>query len=220
MNLKTLTKCTYATMTLVCMSTQSVSACGSQPFVGEICTFASNFCPNGFANTNGQLLPISQNTALFSLLGTQFGGNGTTNFALPNLQGRVAVGVGTGGGQTVDVGQQFGAATTTLSTSQLPSHAHGFNVNTTITTNMSASTASGTAIGPSPANNYLGTATGTTKIYTGNHANLVPLGGGTGTATISGNTNAAGGSQPIPTQPPSLGITYCIALNGIFPSHP
>lgn len=220
MNLRTVTKYISATtLALIWIGgTQSVYACAQTPFLGQLCTVAFNFCPTGWTLANGQLLPINQNQALFALLGTQFGGNGTTNFALPNLQGRVPVGAGTGAGQTVVIGEQFGAPTTTLTTSQLPSHTHSFNVNTTIQTNMSASTASGAAIGPSATNNYLGTATGTTKIYTSTHSNLVPLGGVTGTAAISGNTNATGGGQPIATQPPSLGITYCIALQGIFPS--
>lgn len=209
-----------AAVALICIgSTQSVYACAQTPFLGQLCTVAFNFCPTGWALANGQLLAINQNQALFALLGTQFGGNGTSNFALPDLQGRVPVGQGTGtSGQSVVIGEVFGSPTTTLTTSQLPSHTHSFNVNTTVSTNMSASTASGTAIGPSPTNNYLGTATGTTKIYTNNHSNLVPLGGSSGTATVSGNTNATGGNQPIPIQPPSLGITYCIALQGIFPS--
>lgn len=209
-----------ATCVLICIGgTQSVYACGSGPFLGQLCTVAFNFCPTGWALANGQLLSINQNTALFSLLGTQFGGDGQTTFALPNLQGRVPVGMGNGVGlPSVTIGEVFGTPTTTLTVAQLPSHTHSFNVNTTITTNMNASTASGAAIGPSPANNYLGTATGTTKIYTGNHSNLVPLGGGTGSATISGNTNATGSNQPISIQPPSLGITYCIALQGIYPS--
>ncbi len=219
MKLRTVTKYMSATCLLIGMCTQPVYACGANPFLGQLCTVAFNFCPTGWALANGQLLSISQNTALFALLGTQFGGDGQSTFALPDLQGRVPVGMGTGAGlSTVNIGDKFGAQTTTLTTSQLPSHTHSFNVNTTVSTNMSASTASGTAIGPSPANNYLGTATGTTKIYTGNHSNLVPLAGGSGTVAISGNTNATGGGQPIPTQPPSLGITYCIALQGIFPS--
>jgi microcystin-dependent protein len=101
-------------------------SCGiSSPCIGSIATFAGNFAPSGWQFANGQVLPISQNTALFSLLGTTYGGNGTTNFALPNLQGRIPIGTGTGAGlSNRTLGEQTGNSTVTLNPSQLPSHTH------------------------------------------------------------------------------------------------
>src|SRR5947209_8060302 len=97
----------------------------SQPFLGMIILFCGNFAPRGYALCNGQLLAIAQNTALFSLLGTYFGGNGQTTFALPDLRGRVPVGTGQGPGlSNHDLGQLSGSEHVTLTTDQMPSHTH------------------------------------------------------------------------------------------------
>src|SRR5262245_53022514 len=97
----------------------------SEPFLGEIRTFGFNFAPTGWAMCNGQLLAIAQNTALFSLLGTQFGGNGQTTFALPNLQGRVGIHEGQGAGLSqYTIGQVGGTETVTLTVNQIPAHNH------------------------------------------------------------------------------------------------
>src|SRR5439155_18983562 len=97
----------------------------SEPFLGEIRLFGFNFAPRGWAFCQGQLLPIAQNTALFSLLGTTYGGNGQTTFALPDLRGRVAVGFGQGPGlSNIDLGQVSGAETATLTQAQMPAHGH------------------------------------------------------------------------------------------------
>jgi microcystin-dependent protein len=104
----------------------------SDPFVAEIRMFGCNFAPTGWALCNGQLLPISQNTALFSLLGTFYGGDGKSTFALPNLQGSVAIGQGQGTGLSQRfVGEQSGIETVTLLQTEIPSHNHGFNALTT-----------------------------------------------------------------------------------------
>src|ERR1700754_4959277 len=98
---------------------------GVDPFIAEIRIFPFNFAPQGWAMCNGQLLPISQNTALFSLLGTQFGGNGTSNFALPNLQGNIPIGFQQGPGLTpYSMGDTGGGQSVTLTSGQLPSHTH------------------------------------------------------------------------------------------------
>ena len=98
----------------------------SNPFVAEIRMFAGNFAPRGWAFCNGQILPISQNTALFSLLGTYYGGNGRSDFGLPNLQGSVAIGNGQGPGLSLhDLGETAGSAGVTLLTSEIPAHTHG-----------------------------------------------------------------------------------------------
>lgn len=103
----------------------SAMACGSEPYLGEICTFAFNFCPNGFLPADGRQLPISNYQALYSLLGISFGGNGTTNFNLPDLRGRVAVGTGTSDyGTTTQLGQKGGNQNFTLAANNLPAHTH------------------------------------------------------------------------------------------------
>jgi len=105
------------------------------PFVGEILLFPFNFPPRGFAFCQGQLLPIAQNTALFSLLGTIYGGNGTTHFALPNLQGRIPVGFGQGSGLTNhDQGETGGSETIALTTAQMPLHTHAISASSVMPT--------------------------------------------------------------------------------------
>src|SRR6266496_4801959 len=111
----------------------------SSPFVAEIRIFAGNFAPTGWAQCNGQILPISQNTALFSLLGTTYGGNGTSNFALPNLEGSAPLQQGQGPGLSVyDWGETTGTETVTLLQSEIPAHQHFFMVTTTAGTTESA----------------------------------------------------------------------------------
>ncbi len=202
---------------------QSAFACGSDPFLGEVCAFGFTFCPKGYANTSGQLLPISQNQALFALLGTTYGGNGQTTFALPDLRGRSIVGQGQGPGlDQVFVGEATGANSTTLTVSQLPTHSHSFTPSSTaLQVTINASTAAGTASVPSNGANYLGAVNATAgapKLYTGTHSSVVALGGATATGMTNGTVGATGGNQAIPTQSPALGLTYCIALQGIFPS--
>ena len=173
----------------------------SAPFVAEIRIFPYNFAPQGWALCNGQLMPISQNTALFSLIGTFYGGNGTTNFALPNLQGSVPVHQGQGSGLTpYPVGATAGAATVTVTTEQLPAHAH---------TPLQSFQGRGPAPHDTPvAGDALTTSKGTTP-YAPGAAN-----------TQLGPTSLAvtGGGQPHTNLMPSLTLTFCIALQGIFPS--
>ena len=173
----------------------------AEPFLAQINIFAFNFAPRGFAACDGQILPISQNTALFSLLGTTYGGNGTSNFALPNFQGRVPVHQGQGTGLSPYVlGQSGGVSTVTLSTAQMPAHAHGVqclagggNSNTPVNNGFAQVTA-----GRGMVNLYAATSDGTTM----NAAALTSAGGG------GAHNNMA----------PFLGLSFCIALVGIFPS--
>ncbi len=164
----------------------------AEPFLSEIRLFSFNFAPKGWALCNGQLLPINQNQALFALLGTTYGGNGQTNFALPNLQGRVPLHVG--GGHTL--GEPGGEQAHTLSIPELPQHAH----------TAQASAAAGTQ--NVPANNLM-LSQRTAEIY---HA---PSNLG---AMIGGTLASAGGSQAHPNLQPYLVINFSIALQGIFPS--
>lgn len=167
----------------------------SEPFLGEIHIVPYNFAPRGYAFCAGQLLPIAQNTALFSLLGTTFGGNGTTTFALPDLRGRVIVGAGQGPGlANIDLGQVGGSETATLTQNQLPAHSH------------LASATQAAATSTRPANRF--PATGPAVYADASD-------GSTLNAAFVKNT---GGSQPFGIRDPFLGLNYIIALAGIFPS--
>ena len=177
----------------------------SEPFLGQITVFPYTFPPHGWADCAGQLLPISQYSALFSLLGVQYGGNGTSNFALPDLQGRIPVGQGqlTGGSDYV-MGETAGSETVAVTSSALPSHSHSLN----------ATTAHGTTnepVGNLLATSFTGTPHSSNKgdIYNATAAD---------TALAPTSIAPAGGSQPHNNIQPSLVLRYCIALQGIFPS--
>jgi|SRR5581483_2023455 len=165
----------------------------SEPFLGELRLVSFNFPPKGWAFSNGQLLPINQNQALFALLGTMYGGDGQRTFALPNLQGRAPIHVGQGFTQ----GQVGGEYAHTLTTQEMPAHIHVLQAQNT-PANLT-----------SPQNNLLGNAP-SLNIYT----NAVNPSGTLTPATI-GNV---GGSQPHANQSPFLVLNWIIALQGIFPS--
>lgn len=176
-----------------------------EPFIGQIQLFGFNFPPKGWAQCNGQILPIAQNTALFALLGTYYGGDGVTTFALPDLRGRVAVGYGNGPGlQPYTIGELGGVESVTLTTTQIPAHNHIINVSNAEGTSNTAS------------NNYL--ATGTTVIERGTKvpANIYGTAAG-GTLNLA-TVGMLGGNQAHPNIQPYLALNYCIALVGIFPS--
>ena len=166
------------------------------PFVAEIRLFPFNFAPKGWALCRGQLLPITQNTALFALLGTMYGGNGTSNFALPNLEGAVALHAGQGPGLSDYVqGQTGGAEAVTLLTSEMPSHIH----------QAACSSTQGNDYGP--AGDFWA------PDVTGN-----PQYGATADLTMAADAaGAAGSSQPHNNMQPYLVLNYCIALQGVFP---
>ena len=174
----------------------------SEPFVGELKIGGWNFAPRGYAMCQGQLLPISQNTALFSLLGTFYGGNGTSNFQLPDLQGRAAMGMG----NSAFIGEASGAETATINVNSYPSHNHAFNVN-------SAAAGLGQAT-----NNFLASTTpappATAQIYAP-PGTLVPLNSSNSPPALGPST---GGSSPHQNMQPFLTLTYVIALQGVFPS--
>jgi microcystin-dependent protein len=177
----------------------------SEPFVGQITLYPYDFPPLGWADCAGQILSIGQNTALFSLLGTNYGGNGTTNFALPDLQGRVGVNQGTGPGLSpYFVGENGGQETVTLQQAQSAAHSHSLN----------ATTAHGAS--NAPAGNLL--AAGITGA--GREANTAGIyNAATPNATLTANSVAnAGGGQPHNNIQPFLVLRYCIALQGVFPA--
>ena len=162
----------------------------SEPFLGEVRMFSFNFPPKGWAFCNGQLLAINQNQALFSILGTTYGGNGQTNFALPNLQGRVPLHTGNG----INLGQAAGESAHTLTLQELPQHTH-------------VPASGGAANTASPASALPGQNT-SQSFYAGNpNTNMNPA-----------DITATGGSQPHDNMSPYLTLTFCIALQGIFPS--
>lgn len=163
----------------------------TEPFIGEIQLFPFNFAPRGWAQCNGQLLPINQNQALFALLGTMYGGNGVTNFALPDLRGRVPVGVGGGFVQ----GQRAGEETHTLNVAEMPAHVH------------QAIASSAPPSSPNPS--------GATWANTGGDAYE-----SVANAPMANNAiTPAGRSQAHENRSPYLALNFCIALQGIFPSH-
>jgi microcystin-dependent protein len=169
----------------------------ADPFVAEIRIFPFNFAPKGWAWCDGQLLPLSQNTALFSLLGTTYGGNGKSNFALPDLQGRAPMHPGQGPGLSLhDLGETGGSDTVTLLQSEIPAHSHG----------TSASAADGNV--QSPAGQKLATGVG----------GIVPYAAPGAVTPLSQNAlPPAGGSLPHNNMQPYLTFYFCIALQGVFP---
>lgn len=162
----------------------------STPFIGEIRVFGFAFPPKGWALCNGQTLPINQNQALFSLLGTMYGGDGRTTFQLPNLQARMPVHQGNGFTQ----GAAAGEAAHTLITTEVPAHNH---TATGVTTNASTSSAAGATWAASTKN---------------------PFAAAASTTMSPGALGNTGGSQPHDNMPPYLTLNFCIALQGIFPS--
>jgi microcystin-dependent protein len=168
------------------------------PFVAEVRIFPFNFAPKGWAFCDGQLLPISQNTALFSLLGTTYGGNGTSNFALPNVQGNAPMHPGQGPGLSLhDLGETGGSDTVTLLESEIPSHSHSLNA------------APNVALVKLPGANVSMARSKNGNAYSDQPGNLVAM---------NGNTVApAGGDQPHNNLQPYLTLNFCIALQGVFP---
>lgn len=169
----------------------------TSPFIGEIQMFGFNFNPRGWGFCNGALMPIAQNTALFSLLGTTYGGNGQTTFQLPNFAGRAGMSQGQGPGLSQRfLGETDGENTVTLTTNQLPTHRHVLRA-----TNGSGSVSSPSNAIPAQSEDQL--------LYdTGTDAAMVPLG-----------PNQVG-ALPHENQQPYLGVNFCIALQGIYPAFP
>ncbi len=181
----------------------------TEPFIGEIKILGFNFAPRGYATCQGQILSIAQNTALFSLLGTTYGGNGQTTFALPDLQGRVAKSQGQGPGlPSYVMGEVAGSPSVTLLTSNLPAHTHPA---TGITANLPV--ASGAGSSNSPVGNYLSQAP--VDMY----STAATAGKNYGSAlAASGTTGIAGSSLPLNIENPYLVVNFSIAIEGIFPS--
>ncbi|RVT79583.1 phage tail protein [Flavobacterium sufflavum] len=181
----------------------------TEPFVGEIKILGFNFAPRGYQTCSGQILSIASNTALFSLLGTYYGGNGQSTFALPDLQGRTPIGQGQGPGlPSYVIGENGGATSVSILTSNMPAHIHTLN---TVSAKLQASTAN--ADESAAEGNFL--ATSSAPVYSGNGATP---GAYTGGIQISGTTDIAGSGIPVDILNPYLVINYSIATEGIFPS--
>lgn len=169
----------------------------AQPYVGEIRMFAGNFAPSGWMFCDGQLLPISENETLFNLIGTTYGGDGQSTFALPNLQSRVPIHMGTGGGSTYQIAQAAGTEQETLTVQQIPVHTHPFT----------GSTSNGTQT------NVGG------NVIAGSLSSVQPYIDDVTTVALNANSvTPAGGSQPHENCQPFLCLNFIISLFGIFPS--
>lgn len=172
-------------------------------YIAQVLMFAGNFAPKNWAFCNGQLLSIASNTALFSILGTMYGGDGRTTFALPDFQGRTAVGAGQGPGlPPVQIGEMSGAEATTLSTNQMPAHAHGARAVVAVS--------SGNATTGDIGNNIYANTSGNTYAAT----NLADG----ALAGVSGNDGPVGNNLPFGLRQPYLGMNFVICLDGAFPS--
>lgn len=168
-----------------------------EPFIGQIIMFGGNFAPKGWAFCDGQLLPIAQNSALFSILGTTYGGDGRTTFALPDLRGRVSIHPGRGPGlSTYLLGEKGGTEEVTLTLNEIPSHNHSVLANSAVGTS------------PDPAGNFLANTGAFDNEYINNaNVNMHPS-----------MINKAGGSQSHTNLQPFLCVNYIIAMYGVFPS--
>jgi microcystin-dependent protein len=176
----------------------------TDPFLGEIQMFGFNFNPRGWAFCNGATMPIQQNTALYSLLGTTYGGNGQTTFQLPNFAGRAGCEQGQGPGLTPrTLGEAFGASTVTLTSQEIPAHNHGFVLySQNDATKRAGIPSTGNALSMEP---------GVTSFLAG-----------TPNTTFAPNmiSPSQGGNVPHQNQQPYLAVNFCIALQGVFPSFP
>ncbi len=192
----------------------------AEPFIGQITMFAGNFAPRAWAFCDGQLLAISSNSALFSILGTTYGGDGRTTFALPDLRSRVPIHPGTGPGlSTYKLGQRGGQQSVTLTINQLPQHNHIVNTsNLQAITPVSIPVVSGLADGNNPEESHLAEASAGNIYSSGTPDATLPtfnaVGGISGTIT----TLNAGNQQPFSIVQPYNTVNYIIALQGIFPS--
>lgn len=183
------------------IATPSVHA-GYDAYIGELTLVGFTFCPNGTVNADGRLLSISQNSALFSLLGTQFGGDGINNFALPDLRSRVPVGAGQGAGlSNIQIGQMAGTENVTILQANMPAHQHATTIAVSNQPATHATPANGMALGQS--------------MNAGTYVQAAP-----NTTLASGVSGISGGSQAVGIRNPYVGMLWCITTSGIYPPRP
>jgi len=176
------------------------------PFIGELRIFGFNFPPRGWAFAQGQLLPIAQNTALFSILGTTYGGNGQSNFALPNMSGYAPMSQGQGPGLSPYVlGETSGETAVTLTTQEMPAHNHGLNA-------AAPQPANPAQVVGTPANNAFMSTSGPNFAYT-----APPINPGTFVNMAPTAITQTGGGQPHNNRQPYLVLNFCVAMQGVFP---
>ncbi|MGC9368803.1 MAG: phage tail protein [Paracoccaceae bacterium] len=197
-------------------ATGDAAMAGPEPYVGEITMIGGNFCPEGWVDADGRLLPISQFTTLYSLLGTMYGGDGRTTFGVPDLRSRIPLGIGTGPGlMTVTQGQEGGRETVVLDQGHLPMHTHSATseansaLNAT-TQRTDTNSPNGSRLGELP--NAAG--------YAAAGAFDAALEAGSVTTTVTTTIGSAGGGQPFSVLQPYIGIRFCIASQGIYPPRP
>jgi microcystin-dependent protein len=184
-----------------------------EPYLSEICLFSFNFAPQGWATCSGQLLPINQNQALFSLLGTTFGGNGQTTFALPDLRGQVPVGFRNDGAPGYELGATGGSESVSITQGTLPLHAHALDT-TAFTGTARCINSAANKRGPVDAVPAVEVA-GVTATYSSAAPDAIMR---TGPAPVVMTASPSGGGQAHENRQPFLALTYCIALQGEFPS--
>lgn len=195
----------------------SAQACSDEAYIGSICATANNYCPKDYAKAEGQLLTITDNAALYSLLGTNFGGNGTSNFQLPDLRSRTPVGIG--GPLALTIGTQYGQETVTLTEAQMAIHSHNadytapeqpvaypFEIHASQTAAQKEVPATGDMFAATPMNGF--TPTTSTAIQVGGHEN-------SSGANIA--VSSTGGGQPFSIIDPQTSAQYCIKMKGLYP---
>lgn len=196
-----------------------VQAASAEEFMGSISYVGFNFAPRGYASCDGQLLPISSNTALFSLLGTYYGGDGRTTFALPDMRGRVPIHMGSGPGLTPHaIGSKGGNEKTTLSIANLASHGHTLSATSVSTSVLKGVTAAGDSITPSGKSHARSSTTGTKNFSSAAPSVDMAAGSVVTTTTTTGTAANAGGSQAFSNWQPYLTLNCVIAQEGIYPS--
>jgi microcystin-dependent protein len=234
--MKIVSKLMMATLAASAINSTPVIACDANPFIGEVCPVAFTFAPRGWAFTNGQLLAISNNNALFSIVGTIYGGDGRTTFGLPDTRGRVVIGAGQGPGlSNYPIGARGGADSVTLTSNQIGVHSHSAATTVSATTDITVAaqinvSSSGANKG-SPAGNVLAVAPGANNLYRAFDANVpqvamnaasinysIPLPISATAGGITNIDNFSGGSQSHENRMPVHAINWVIALVGTYPS--
>lgn len=228
------------TLTLAGLVSSTAShACPAEAYTGQICTTAATFCPAGDGNDYlqpaGQQLSVNEYQMLFAVIGFTYGGNGSTNFNLPDLRGRSTVGTGQGAGlQNVTLGQKRGNESITLTQAQMPTHSHtatynptGGGATVTVAIPVSSNTVANTQTTPDATHNYLAGSPNSgiqaAAIWSSTMSQATTIQGVTGTVTGSTGTvsvGVAGGSTAFSALPPQMGMTYCIATRGLYPIKP
>ena len=232
-SLKALFAAAGAAALLALPSTEAAATCVPEPYLASVCATASVYCPRGYSVMAGQELAISNNQALFSLVGCRWGGDCRVSFKLPDMRGRSPMGVGTGPGLTpIALGQTRGAETVTLTTAQMPSHSHGATFTTAgvgSAASVKAFDGNGVSSTPSAENKHLQTVAAnpfspstTANLYGTGNGNPVELGGVSGSAGSGGTVSIAntGLGRSFPVEGPVAAVTYCIAVTGLYPPRP